>query len=124
MVIIPLINLIGVIRLKNKLPPKYYVAFLIYLLPLIITFFAHIFFYSDMLVFIGVVLSTLSMFVIRMRPHFICNAMMSIYYLCAKDSKNAQQVTLDFTTYLRKNFTAIVSENNISFSDELERYAA
>lgn len=36
---------------------------------------------------------------------------MSIYYLCAKDPKKAQQVTLDFTTYLRKNFTAIASED-------------
>ncbi|MBQ7629096.1 MAG: histidine kinase [Selenomonadaceae bacterium] len=62
--------------------------------------------------------------VLQMRPHFIYNAKMSIYYFCAKDSKKAQQVTLDFTTCLRKNFTAIVSENPIPFSDELERYTA
>ena len=55
--------------------------------------------------------------VLQMRPHFIYNAMMSIYYLCAKDPKKAQQVTLDFTTYLRKNFTAIASEDTVSFSD-------
>lgn len=60
-----------------------------------------------------------SIMVLQMRPHFIYNAMMSIYYLCAKDSKKAQQVTLDFTTYLRKNFNAIASENTIPFSDEL-----
>jgi len=62
--------------------------------------------------------------VLQMRPHFIYKAMMSIYYLCAKDSKKAQQVTLDFTTYLRKNFTAIVSEDTIPFSDELEHTRA
>ena len=50
--------------------------------------------------------------------------MMSIYYLCAIDSKKAQQVTLDFTTYLRKNFTAIVSEDTIPFSDELQHTRA
>ena len=59
-----------------------------------------------------------------MRPHFIYNAMMSIYYLCAQNPQKAQQVTLDFTTYLRKNFTAIASENTIPFSDELEHTRA
>lgn len=65
-----------------------------------------------------------SIMVLQMRPHFIYNAMMSIYYLCAKDSKKAQQVTLDFTTYLRKNFTAIANEDTIPFSDELEHTRA
>ena len=64
MVILPFLNLIGVIRRKNNLPPKYYVAFLIYLLPLTITFLVHSFFFVPMLVFIGVVISTLSMFAI------------------------------------------------------------
>ena len=62
--------------------------------------------------------------VLQMRPHFIYNAMMSIYYLCTKDSKKAQQVTMDFTNYLRKNFTAIASENPVPFSDELEHTRA
>ena len=61
-----------------------------------------------------------SIMVLQMRPHFIYNAMMSIYYLCSQNPQKAQQVTLDFTTYLRKNFTAIASEDTISFSDELE----
>ncbi|MBR0060940.1 MAG: histidine kinase, partial [Selenomonadaceae bacterium] len=59
-----------------------------------------------------------------MRPHFIYNAMMSIYYLCAQNPKKAQEVTLDFTTYLRKNFTAIVSEETVPFADELEHTLA
>ena len=50
--------------------------------------------------------------------------MMSIYYLCAQDSKKAQQVTLDFTSYLRKNFSAIASENTIPFVNELEHTRA
>ena len=32
----------------------------------------------------------------------------------------SQQVTLDFTTYLRKNFTTLASEEPIPFSEELE----
>ena len=62
--------------------------------------------------------------VLQMRPHFIYNTMMSIYYLCKQDPDLAQLVTLDFTTYLRKNFTAIASTEMISFSSELEHTRA
>ena len=65
-----------------------------------------------------------SIAVLQMRPHFIYNTMMSIYYLCAQDAEKAQQVTLDFTSYLRKNFTAIVKEDTIPFSEELEHTRA
>ena len=149
-IIIMTLNLTGVIRRRGSLPPKYYAAFLIYLLPLTATWIIHTFVFVPLLLFIGVVLSTLAMFgiilydqieqhmsqqreiahqrasimVLQMRPHFIYNAMTSIYYLCAKDSKKAQQVTMDFTAYLRKNFTAIASENTVPFSDELEHTRA
>ena len=154
MILIMLLNINGVIRRRGKLPSKYYTVFLIHLLPLTATLFAYsVFSFSlsaELILFIGIVFSTLSMFgiilydqtdrymrqqreiahqhasimVLQMRPHFIYNAMMSIYYLCAQDSKKAQQVTLDFTTYLRKNFTAIVSEDTVPFSDELEHARA
>ena len=153
-IMIMLVNLNGVIRRRAKLPSKYYVAFLIHLLPLTATLFIYSFFsfsvIAELILFIGEVLSTLSMFgiilydqidrymrqqreiahqrasimVLQMRPHFIYNAMMSIYYLCAQDSQKAQQVTLDFTTYLRKNFTAIASEDTVPFTDELEHSRA
>ena len=145
-----LINISGVMRRRRKLQPQYFAAFLIYLLPLTASLIIHTFFYSPETVFAGVVLSSLSMFVIilfhqieqymrqqreiaqqrasimvlEMRPHFIYNAMMSIYYLCAKDPEKAQQVTLDFTTYLRKNFTALASVDSIPFADELEHTRA
>ena len=145
------INLFAIIRRRNKFSRKYFVAFLIHLLPLYVSvFLSNIIAENLMLVTLGLSISMLSLFVIilydqieqylgqqreianqkanimvlQMRPHFIYNAMMSIYYLCAKDSKKAQQVTLDFTTYLRKNFTAIASEDTISFSDELEHTRA
>lgn len=50
--------------------------------------------------------------------------MMGIYYLCDQDPQKAKQVTLDFTTYLRKNFAAIASEDTIPFTDELEHTRA
>ena len=62
--------------------------------------------------------------VLQMRPHFIYNTMMSIYYLIEQDTPKAQQVTLDFTNYLRKNFTAIAKEGTIPFTEELEHTRA
>ncbi len=65
-----------------------------------------------------------SVMVLQMRPHFIYNTMMSIYYLCKQDADKAQQVTLDFTTYLRKNFTAIAEEELVPFKNELDHTRA
>lgn len=62
--------------------------------------------------------------VLQMRPHFIYNTMMTIYCLCKQDADKAQEVTLDFTEYLRKNFSAIASENTIPFADELKHTQA
>ncbi|MBQ3441915.1 MAG: histidine kinase [Selenomonadaceae bacterium] len=145
------LNLAGVIQRRDKLPGKYFVAFLIHLLPLQIALLVNAMGIETLvIVVLGLCISTLAMFaiilydqiesyvgqqreiahqrasimVLQMRPHFIYNAMMSIYYLCAKDPKKAQQVTLDFTTYLRKNFTAIASEDTVPFSDELEHTRA
>lgn len=65
-----------------------------------------------------------SVMVLQMRPHFIFNTMMSIYSLCNQDPGKARQVILDFTTYLRKNFTGIASERMILFAEELEHTRA
>jgi hypothetical protein len=65
-----------------------------------------------------------SIMVLQMRPHFICNTMTSIYCLCNQDPKTARQVIMDFTTYLRKNFTAVASSAPIPFSSELEHARA
>ena len=65
-----------------------------------------------------------SIMVLQMRPHFIYNTMTSIYCLCDQDPKLARQVIMDFTTYLRKNFTAIASAEPIPFTMELEHTRA
>ena len=62
--------------------------------------------------------------VLQMRSHFICNSMMGIYSLCRRDPEKARQVTLDFTTYLRKNFANFASEEPVLFTDELEHTRA
>ena len=62
--------------------------------------------------------------VLQMRPHFIHNTLMSIYFLCAQDPQKAQQVILDFSRYLQSNFTAIAQEGTIPFAKELEHTRA
>ena len=65
-----------------------------------------------------------SVMVLQMRPHFIYNTLMSIYSLCLFEPQKARQITMDFTNYLRKNFTAIASDSAIPFSTELEHTRA
>jgi len=142
---IMVLNLSRVFRKKEELSGGYYFAFLAGMLPITVSLFV-LFFVFDFTVFgIALAICALSMYgiilsdqvrqymrlqrdiahqragvmVLQMRPHFIYNTMMSIYYLCKQDPDLAQQVTLDFTTYLRKNFTAIASEDPIPFSEEL-----
>ena len=144
------VNLVEIFLRRKQLGKKYFIAFLIYLLPLLIVMIVQAFVSVFLLVVVAVSISALSMFgiimtdqieeylrqqreianqrariaVLQMRPHFIYNTMTSIYYLCEQDAQKAQQVTLDFTTYLRKNFKAIASDDTILFSEELEHTEA
>ena len=148
--VIMVFNIIGAIRRRKKLPKRTFVAFLIYLPPLAIATFIHMFVFFEIFIVLGMGLWALtilaivtvdtseaymrqqeeiahqraSIMVLQMRPHFIYNSMMAIYYLCDQDAKKAKQVTLDFTTYLRKNFAAIASEDTIPFTEELEHTRA
>ena len=143
-------NIIGTIIYRKKLTKKNFIAFLVYLIPLMVVMTVHIFVSVFLFIIIAVSISALSMFaiiltdqveqymrqqheiadqrasitVLQMRPHFIYNVMMSIYYLCEQDPKKAQQVTLDFTSYLRKNFNALAVAAPIPFTDELEHTRA
>ena len=65
-----------------------------------------------------------SILALQMRPHFIYNTLTSIYYLCDEDTEKAKSTILAFTSYMRKNFTALSSEDTIPFADELEHTKA
>ena len=149
-IVIMAINLAGVIRRRDKLSRKHFVAFLIYLLLPTAAMLVQMLVFGLLFICIGMALAALLLFaiiqsdqieqyqrqqreiaqqrasimVLQMRPHFIYNTMMSIYYLCEQDPGKAQRVTMDFTTYLRKNFTAIASEDTIPFAQELEHARA
>ena len=145
LVLILLLNIAGVIIRRKKLSKKHFTALLIYLLPMTTAIILHMFISVELFVIFGMALFAMIMFglilsdnmeqyakqqqeiahqrarvmVLQMRPHFIYNTMTTIYYLCKQDADKAQQVTLDFTDYLRQNFTAIASEDTVPFSDEL-----
>ena len=145
-----ILNTTGLFYRINKLPKKYFVALLIYLLYMTAVILLHMFYYLEIPVVLGMSLFALVSFglilsdnmekhirqehqiahqraeilILQMRPHFIYNTMMGIYYLCDQDAQKAKQVTLDFTTYLRKNFAAIASEDTVPFTDELEHSRA
>ena len=130
-----LLDLAAVIGRRRLLSRKVYLSFFITLLPITVTVLVQLFVDAFLLLDICLVLSALSMYglilsdqieqdlrqqreiaqqrasimVLQMRPHFIYNTMTSIYCLCSQDPEKAQQVVMDFTTYLRKNFTAVAS---------------
>ena len=150
LVLIMLLNIVGVIIRRKKLSNKHLVALLVYLIPMSAAIIIHMFINVELFVVFGMALFAIIMFslilsdnmdqymrqqqeiahqranvmVLQMRPHFIYNTMMTIYCLCKQDADKAQQVTLDFTTYLRKNFTALANEELVPFKDELEHTRA
>ena len=145
-----LANFAGTIKRKDRLSHKEYLSFLVAIFPMTVAIILLMFADAYPIFDISFVISALSMYgliqsnqieqdmrhqqeianqrtsimVLQMRPHFIYNTMTSIYCLCNQDPQLARQVTKDFTTYLRKNFTAIASEEPIPFSSELEHTKA
>jgi len=143
-------NLAVIITYRKKLSVKQRRAFSIYLCLPLAAMIAQMFFYGLLLIefatsvavtlcFLFIVQdqvekhmqqreenlrNQLNIKVLQMRPHFIYNILMSIYYLCEQDPKKAQQVTLDFSSYLRKNFTAVAKDEAVPFSEELEHARA
>ena len=146
LVMILILNIAGVFKRRKKLSRKHFGALLQYLLPMTAAIIFHMFSNVELFVILCMALLAMIMFsliladnmeqyarqqreitnqrvgilMLQMRPHFICNTMMGIYYLCDKNPQQAKQVTLDFTTYLRQNFSAIASEDTVPFSDELK----
>ena len=148
--VMALTALVGVIRRRRRLAGKYYYAFLVSIVPMAATMFLHFFISAFALFDLGIAFCIFSMYILtlseqieqytrqqqeiarqranvmmlQMRPHFIYNTLMSIYGLCNQDPQKARQVTMDFTSYLQKNFNAVASGNLIPFVAELEHTRA
>lgn len=144
------LNFVSLLFRWKKLSKRQRLAFVIYLLVPLCCMLIQMVSYGLLMIVIGTSLSVMIMFifilmdqvehsirqqqknaaqqvsiaVLQMRPHFIYNTLMSIYYLCKQDAEKAQQVILDFSSYLRKNFTAIAKEDTIPFTDEMEHTRA
>ena len=150
LIAIMLLNLAGTIKFKDRFSRNTFISLIIAIVPLTAVLCVQIFTDVFPLIDIAMGMSALSMYglimseqiklelnhqqeianqkasimVLQMRPHFIYNTMTSIYCLCSQDPKLARQVILDFTAYLRKNFTAIASSTPIPFKSELEHTRA
>ena len=149
-VLLMLSNLIGLIIRKDKLSGRHFKAMLIFLLMPLFSMIAQMFSYGIFFVVLGTAVSSFILFLyilndtsekyieqkialsektfraktLQMRPHFIYNTMANIYYLCDIDPKKARQVVDDFSTYLKKNFSAIAKDELVPFEDELEHTRA
>ena len=150
LIVILLLNLAGAIRHRVRLPRKVFLGFALALAPMSAALIANLFVDALPVFDICFILSALIMYsfvlsdqierdlrhqreianqrarimVLQMRPHFIYNTMTSIYCLCKQNPDLAQEVTLNFITYLRRNFTAIASDEPIPFTMELEHTRA
>lgn len=150
LVVIMVFNIAGTIKRRKKLSKRYFIALMFYMLPMTVALIVHLYQEAEAFVLLCVALFAYVMFgliladnmdqfmrqqreiatqradimVLQMRPHFICNTMTGIYYLCDQDPQKAKQVTLDFTTYLRRNFTAIASDTTVPFTAELDHTRA
>ncbi len=145
-----LLNMLCLFRIKDRLSKRELSAFRIYLTLPLICMIIQMLWYGILMIVLGTAVASAFMFylivkegidvyiaqkatitdqqagilALEMRPHFIFNTLMSIYYLCDQDAKKAQQVILDFTVYLRKNFSAIGKSTTVSFAEEIEHTKA
>jgi len=143
-------NCVSLFLRRGQLTKKQRAAFTVYLLVPLCCMLIQMFSYGLLMIVIGTSVSVMIMFifilmdqvdhsirqqrenaaqqasitVLQMRPHFIYNTLMSIYYLCKQDAEKAQQVILDFSSYLRQNFTAIAKADTVPFTEELEHTRA
>ena len=143
-------NCISLMIRRKRLSKKQRAAFAVYLLLPLGCMLVQMFAYGLLMIVIGTSVSVMILFafilldqvdhsirqqqenaaqqasitVLQMRPHFIYNTLMSIYYLCRQDTEKAQQVILDFSSYLRQNFTAIAKADTIPFTEEVEHTRA
>lgn len=148
--LIMIVMLIALFRRRGDLTRKQFKGFLAYIIIPVIAIIAQMFVYGIHFITLGTVVAAgimmmilltdqadqavrqqkqiadqqASLMVLQMRPHFIYNTLMSIYYLIDEDPKRAKSVLMDFSTYLRKNFTAISKEEPVPFSEELEHAKA
>lgn len=145
-----LLNCLGLLRRRGKMSRRQGIAMAGLLLPPLLCGLIQTFYEGILPIAVGIILGTLMMFmqiiqdqldeyleqkernaqqefeirVLQMRPHFIYNALTSIYYLIDSDSEKAKKVVRDFTVYLRNVFSSVVRTEMIPFEEEMQHTRA
>ena len=149
-VLIMALNLLGLWIRRNKLSTKQRCAFLIYLLIPILSMLIQMIYYGILATALGAIIGSMALFlfvlsdqqdrfisvteenanrefeirILQIRPHFIYNALTSIYYIVEENPAKAQRVIRDFSIYLRNVFYSISSQVPVPFNEELEHTRA
>ena len=149
-VLIMALNLLGLWIRRNKLSTKQRSAFLIYLLIPILSMLIQMIYYGILATALGAIIGSMALFlfvlsdqqdrfisvteenanrefeirILQIRPHFIYNALTSIYYIVEENPAKAQRVIRDFSIYLRNVFYSISSQVPVPFNEELEHTRA
>ncbi len=150
LVLITLLDLHGLWIRRKKLSRTQLLAFKVYIIIPLISMLIQIFYYGVLATALGIMFGTVAMFIfvlkdqedkfikvteenanrefeiriLQIRPHFIFNVLTSIYYIAGEDPKKAQEVIRDFSTYLKKVFRSLTSEEPVPFIEELEHTKA
>ena len=143
-------NLTGLLLWRKDISHRQFVSLLWYLLIPLIAMILQMISYGILVIVLGTSISTMILFLyiieeqfsktlaqsyeiadqklkiktLQMRPHFVYNTLINIYYLCDQDPARARSAIMDFTSYLRHNFTAIAREELIPFEEELRHAKA
>lgn len=144
------LNLWGLWRRRSKLSARQRLAFLLFLALPLVGMAIQTFYYGVLATALGTILGAMAMFlfilldqmdrfvlqteenarkefdirILQMRPHFIYNALTSIYYITEENPEKGMTVIRDFTVYLRKVFNSVTKREPIPFSEELEHTRA
>lgn len=149
-VLIMLLNLWGLWRRRDRLSARQRLSLLLFLALPLLGMAIQIFYYGVLTTALGAILGAMAMFVfilldqmdrfvrqteenaqkeldiriLQMRPHFIYNAMTSIYYITEENPEKGLKVIRDFTIYLRRVFNSVTRREPVPFSEELEHTRA
>ena len=149
-VLIMALNLWGLWVRRNALTTKQRIAFLVYLLVPMFSMLIQMIYYGILATALGAIIGSMALFlfvlsdqqdrfirvteenanrefgirILQIRPHFIYNALTSIYYIVEENPTKAQRVIRDFSIYLRNVFYSITSQVPVPFIEELEHTKA
>ena len=144
LVLLMAVNVFALFHYRAALSQRYRIAFTVYFLVPLLCMVVQMFYSNVLMTVLGSAVSALIMLwiivleqmerqvaqvheiskqkahitVLQMRPHFIYNTMMSIYYLCKQNPDKAQKVTLEFTDEL-KHTQAYLSVEQAQHEDTL-----